>query len=165
MSDTPAVAIPNYRCTLGIDSCPGGGVDLIKNFMDYTEDSCMDSFTTGQFTRAQSMWSAFRASSAYETGDESSGSNQASSSLSTVHTALYVVGGLLGVAAVAAGVLYKKKRDQDALDAEFVGAVAGTENPMQQEVDEEAAGGVELSGAATAASGAQEQGGEVVNAL
>jgi hypothetical protein len=28
--------------------------------MDYVNDGCMDAFTTGQFARSQSSWSAYR---------------------------------------------------------------------------------------------------------
>jgi len=65
VADTPAVANPNYNCVT-IDSCPsdGQGNDLVHNFMDYTDDSCMNSFTTGQFTRMQSAWNSYRQGSA-----------------------------------------------------------------------------------------------------
>ncbi|WP_298140919.1 M43 family zinc metalloprotease [Flavobacterium sp.] len=48
VSDTPAVATANYGCPTGTDSCPATGVDMIENYMDYTDDSCMNIFTTGQ---------------------------------------------------------------------------------------------------------------------
>ena len=61
VADTPAVASPNFGCPSNKDSCPGGGKDLVENFMDYTDDSCMDSFTTGQLKRAMAAWEDFRA--------------------------------------------------------------------------------------------------------
>lgn len=48
VSDTPAVATANYGCPTGTDSCPATGVDMIENYMDYTDDSCMNIFTVGQ---------------------------------------------------------------------------------------------------------------------
>ena len=62
VDDTPAVKEPNYGCPRNINSCSGGGNDLIENFMDYTDDDCMDSFTNGQFERALAAWERYRAS-------------------------------------------------------------------------------------------------------
>ena len=61
MSDTPPEASSAFGCPPGRDTCSGGGVDPITNFMDYTDDSCMNTFTTGQCTRMQSMWATYRA--------------------------------------------------------------------------------------------------------
>ncbi len=60
VGDTPAEASPAYGCPIGRDSCAGGGVDPIFNFMDYTDDSCMNSFTNGQRTRMAQQVAAFR---------------------------------------------------------------------------------------------------------
>jgi len=59
VKDTPAVKKPNYSCD-EIDSCNDGKYDLVKNFMDYTDDECMDSFTVGQMERAEAMWEEYR---------------------------------------------------------------------------------------------------------
>jgi hypothetical protein len=61
VADTAPEASPAFRCPTGRDTCAGGGLDPITNFMDYTQDSCMFLFTKGQAVRMQQAWSAFRA--------------------------------------------------------------------------------------------------------
>ena len=60
VSDTAPERSPAYGCPIGRDSCKQGGVDPIDNFMDYSDDACMDKFTGGQRTRMQSMWNTYR---------------------------------------------------------------------------------------------------------
>jgi hypothetical protein len=60
VADTPREAYPQFYCEEGLDSCPQPGLDPIHNFMDYTEDFCMDHFTAGQVERMNDAWIAFR---------------------------------------------------------------------------------------------------------
>ncbi|RKN48475.1 zinc metalloprotease [Micromonospora endolithica] len=61
VADTPREAAPNFDCPVGADSCAAPGLDPIHNFMDYTQDSCMNMFTPGQADRMSDAWVAFRA--------------------------------------------------------------------------------------------------------
>jgi len=60
VDDTPAVRAPNFGCPTQRDSCTGGGVDMISNFMDYTDDACKKGFTPGQISRLQLATLAYR---------------------------------------------------------------------------------------------------------
>ncbi|KAH7096610.1 metalloprotease [Auriculariales sp. MPI-PUGE-AT-0066] len=61
VADTPAEASQTFGCPTGQDSCPTlEGLDPVHNYMDYTDDDCMNQFTTGQIARMQSQMSTFR---------------------------------------------------------------------------------------------------------
>lgn len=62
VADTPKEAQPQFNCPEGADTCAAPGLDPIHNFMDYTQDSCMNMFTRGQAERMSDAWVAFRAS-------------------------------------------------------------------------------------------------------
>ena len=60
VSDTPNQADENYGCpTFPSVSCSNGpNGDMFMNYMDYTDDACMNLFTSGQKARMQFLFSA-----------------------------------------------------------------------------------------------------------
>lgn len=62
VGDTPAERDPAYGCPANRDTCPAAGRDPITNYMDYTDDSCMDEFSGGQATRMKDQTARFRPS-------------------------------------------------------------------------------------------------------
>ncbi|OBX20920.1 hypothetical protein BAA08_14660 [Bizionia sp. APA-3] len=56
VSDTPTHQTSNGGCPTGQVSC--GSIDMVQNYMDYTNDSCMNLFTTGQKNRMRAVLNA-----------------------------------------------------------------------------------------------------------
>jgi hypothetical protein len=61
VADTPAEAEPSFRCDAQRDTCAADpGNDPVRNFMDYSLDSCMNRFTAGQVQRIDAAFDKWR---------------------------------------------------------------------------------------------------------
>ena len=61
IADTPAERSAAFGCPLRRNSCLViAGRDPVTNFMDYTDDACMDNFTSGQDTRMDLQFTTYR---------------------------------------------------------------------------------------------------------
>ncbi|MEZ4773472.1 MAG: M43 family zinc metalloprotease [Bacteroidia bacterium] len=54
VEDTPPTDKPNHGCASGHYSC--GALSMVQNFMDYTDDACMNLFTRGQSERMRTLF-------------------------------------------------------------------------------------------------------------
>ena len=66
IGDTPAEASANFGCPASRNTCPGSagalaGDDPIHNYMDYSDDACMDHFTSDQRSSMIAHWQMYRA--------------------------------------------------------------------------------------------------------
>ncbi len=63
VSDTPNQGSENYGCPAfpHTDACTAGNGVMFMNYMDYTDDNCMNMFTNGQSTRMNAAINAQRA--------------------------------------------------------------------------------------------------------
>ena len=54
VADTPTSDAPNYGCALGHVSC--NTTDMVQNYMDYSDDACMNVYTMGQKGRMRALF-------------------------------------------------------------------------------------------------------------
>jgi hypothetical protein len=60
VSDTAAEGEPSLYCETTRDTCPAPGLDPVRNFMDYSQDACMNLLTPGQVRRMDSAFEKWR---------------------------------------------------------------------------------------------------------
>lgn len=59
-ADTPAEKSAAFGCPVNRDTCTTAGLDPTTNFMDYTDDACMNKFTKNQAQRISAQLSQYR---------------------------------------------------------------------------------------------------------
>lgn len=59
--DTPPEQTPNFGCPASQDTCASAGADPIENYMDYSDDPCMDRFSLQQMRRIRCTVEHYRA--------------------------------------------------------------------------------------------------------
>lgn len=86
VSDTPNQADENYGCPSAGSrvSCSNGpNGDMFQNYMDYTDDACMNLFTAGQKSRMQALFSTGGSRASLASSDGCSGGGGGSCSAPT----------------------------------------------------------------------------------
>jgi hypothetical protein len=59
--DTPDEREPSNGCVgPARDTCPSDGADPVHNYMDYSQDGCMNQFSPGQADRMRKVWGVYR---------------------------------------------------------------------------------------------------------
>lgn len=60
VDDTAATSAPAFGCPMGRSTCGDGHEDPVRNYMDRSDDLCMNGFTAGQATRINTQFNAYR---------------------------------------------------------------------------------------------------------
>lgn len=60
VDDTPSEESPASGCPEERDTCDAEGADPVSNFMDYSDDACMNEFSAGQVDRARTLFNQYR---------------------------------------------------------------------------------------------------------
>jgi hypothetical protein len=58
--DTPPLADASFGCQTTRESCNAGILAMVKNYMDYSDGSCMELYTVGQKNRSDVSMNAYR---------------------------------------------------------------------------------------------------------
>ncbi|MBK6732371.1 MAG: T9SS type A sorting domain-containing protein [Bacteroidetes bacterium] len=150
VADTPNQANENYGCPSGsLVSCSNGpNGDMYQNYMDYTDDACMNLFTSGQKTRMQALFApgGSRESLLSSGGCGGGGTPSCSVPSGTSTTAITESSASLNWGSVSGAVAYnaRGRKVGDAtwtegstagLTISFTGLLAGTDYEWQVQTD------------------------------
>lgn len=129
VSDTPESDAANYGCASSHSSC--GSADMVENYMDYSDDTCMNLFTLGQKNRMRAVLESGGVRRSLALSDKTGGST---SCTATVPTGVTVSGVTSSEASVSwtavSGATYDVRYRQTGTSSWTTNAVSGTSTSL-----------------------------------
>ncbi|CAM1350229.1 GEVED domain-containing protein [Tenacibaculum halocynthiae] len=129
VSDTPESDAANYGCVTGHTSC--GSEDMVQNYMDYSDDACMNLYTAGQKTRMRAVLDAGGVRRSLALSDKTGGSTACTATVPTgVSTSSVTSSGASVSWTAVSGATYDVRYRQTGTSSWTTNAVTGTSTSL-----------------------------------
>eukprot|EP01090_Pellita_catalonica_P007303 TRINITY_DN178_c0_g2_i1.p1 TRINITY_DN178_c0_g2~~TRINITY_DN178_c0_g2_i1.p1 ORF type:complete len:899 (+),score=171.25 TRINITY_DN178_c0_g2_i1:5299-7995(+) len=129
VSDTPESDAANYGCSTGHTSC--GSEDMVENYMDYSDDSCMNLYTLGQKNRMRAVLESGGVRRSLALSDKTGGSTSCTATVPTGVTVSGVTSSEASVSwTVVSGATYDVRYRQTGTSSWTTNAVSGTSTSL-----------------------------------